>query len=120
MFAQTTGETSRVNDDPCQNPCQAPWRIDNRLDKSCLDESSPDGDPVLAYRLACADEHFKGKWRECAYRQCRARRRCTGGPRGTYSKYARPLCEKDDAALPFALKVDPPPVDFWKGDKGIG
>jgi hypothetical protein len=38
--------------------------------------------------------HFEGAWQTCRHGECRARKRCTGGPRGTFRKKAVPLCRR--------------------------
>ena len=33
--------------------------------------------------------YFEGAWQRCGHRECRARKRCTGGPRGSFARNRR-------------------------------
>ena len=33
--------------------------------------------------------YFEGAWQRCGHRECRARRLCTGGPRGSFTRNRR-------------------------------
>lgn len=50
-------------------------------------------DPARRFALLKALAHFEGAWRACESRECRARKRCCGGPRGTFTRTGGyPLC----------------------------
>ena len=43
--------------------------------------------------------YFEGAWETCPHPECRARQRCTGGPRGTFNRTGgRPLCRANAPA----------------------
>ncbi|PHP67411.1 hypothetical protein CSC94_10270 [Zhengella mangrovi] len=48
--------------------------------------------PPLDFTTQKAFAWAEGRWRHCPHRECRRRRRCTGGPRGTLRRSGRPLC----------------------------
>ena len=50
-------------------------------------------DPLARFSLLKATAHFEAAWKTCASRECRERKRCTGGPRGTFTRTGGfPLC----------------------------
>jgi len=76
-------------------------------DDGCLDEKTAGA--LKAFRMACINAHYDLKWKDCAYRQCRRRKRCLGGPRGTFSKFGVPRCHGEDRRWypPQALRSEP-------------
>lgn len=56
--------------------------------------SRPVPPAINRYLFLKAIAHFEGAWEACQRRQCRARRQCTGGPRGTCEKVGVPLCRR--------------------------
>ena len=50
-------------------------------------------DPLRRFALLKAMAHFEGAWKTCASRECGERKRCAGGPRGTFRRTGGvPLC----------------------------
>jgi hypothetical protein len=50
------------------------------------------------YRRLIIAAHFRFRHETCKVKACRKRRRCTGGPRGTFSRLGVPACLRDDLA----------------------
>ncbi len=71
----------RVNDDAC---------LDENEDESPALPGPPEA--LIAFRMACANGHYKQNWRICRYHGCRRKKRCCGGPRGTFSRRGKPWC----------------------------
>lgn len=44
-------------------------------------------DPAKRFKLAKALAYFAGNWEDCAHSECRKRKLCTGGPRGSFRKF---------------------------------
>jgi hypothetical protein len=50
-------------------------------------------DPLARFAFLKAMAHFEGAWKTCASGECRNRKRCAGGPRGTFTRTGgAPLC----------------------------
>ncbi|MDJ0614874.1 MAG: hypothetical protein QNJ29_14495 [Rhizobiaceae bacterium] len=52
----------------------------------------------INFQTAKAHAHFEGLWQYCEHPECRKRKQCTGGPRGTFrSTNGVPLCKQSDS-----------------------
>lgn len=61
---------------------------------------------IQRYLFLKAVAHFEFAWEQCRRPSCRARKRCTGGPRGTCQTVGVPLCRRHA------------PAEWWKEMEG--
>lgn len=52
----------------------------------------------LTFAMQKAFAWAEGRWRNCPHGECKRRKRCTGGPRGTLRATGKPFCRDGTVA----------------------